>query len=169
MNEPSTQYRKGMNNNLPMQFVYNGLAEMHFRGRRWQIKNYQEWHRAAFTISVGLKHFGIINLHQYTLAEVVLPAELFDGCDGLLVVTEKEFFAFEEEYGRPDKMLSYLQNDLVEHFERLSRSEGLRQNISAENYYKDILQELGRFNAVMRDQPPISEYVGGFKFKEKEY
>ena len=152
-----------------MQFVYNGLAEMRFRGWSNQIKNYQEWHRAAFTISVGLKHFGIINLHQYKLAEVVLPAELFDGCDGLLVVTEKEFFAFEEEYGRPDKMLSYLQNDLVEHFERLSRSEGLRQNISAENYYKDILQELGRFNAVMRDQPPISEYVAGFRFKEKEY
>ena len=169
MNEPCTQYLKGMNNNLPMQYVYNGLAEIHFRGQRHKVKNYQEWHRAAFTISVGLKHFGIINLHQYKLAEVVLPAELFDGCDGLLVVTEKEFFAFEEEYGRPDKMLSYLQNDLVEHFERLSRSEGVRKNISAEYYYKDILQELGRFNAVMRDQPPISEYVGGFKFKEKEY
>ena len=77
-----------------MQYVYNGLAEIHFRGQRHKVKNYQEWHRAAFTISVGLKYFGIINLHQYKLAEVVLPAELFHGCDGLLVLTEKEFFPF---------------------------------------------------------------------------
>ena len=169
MTEPSTLYHKGMNNNLPMQFVYDGLAAMRFRGQRHKVKNYQEWHRAAFTISVGLKHFGMINLHQYKLAEVVLPAELFHGCDGLLVLTEKEFFAFEEEYGRPDKMFSYLQNDLVEQFERLSRSEGVRKNISAEYYYKDLLQELGRFNAIMRDQPPISKYVSGFSFKDKEY
>ena len=59
-----------MNNNLPMQYVYNGLAEIHFRGQRHKVKNYQEWDRAAFTISVGLKHFGIINLHQYKLRRV---------------------------------------------------------------------------------------------------
>ena len=169
MNEPCTQYLKGMNNNLPMQYVYNGLAEIHFRGQRYKVKNYQDWHRAAFVIFVGLKHFGMINLHQYKLAEVVLPTEFFYDCDGLFVVTEKQFFVFEEEYGRPDKMPSYLKNDLVEHFERLSRSEGVRKNISAESYYKDLLQELGRFNAIMRDQPPISEYVQGFRFKNKEY
>ena len=94
---------------------------------------------------------------------------MFDGCDGLLQKTKKAFSQFEAKHGRPNETLSFLHNDMIESFERRSKSEGVRKNLGAERHYKAMLTELERFFAIMRDQPPVEEHLNGFKFMNKEY
>ena len=136
---------------------------------QWMVPNYQDWYPAAFTLIIGLRHFSLVTEEQYQLARMVLPDALFDGCDGLQASTEKAFSQFESSYGRPNRTLSFSHNKMIESFERRSRSDGVRKDVGREYRYTEILTELERFFAIMRDQPPIEEHLRRFSFKNKEY
>jgi len=162
-----------MRKRCPLDYVYQITVGDYFArmggAGQWMVPNYQEWHPAAFTITIGLRHFSLATEEQYQLASAVLPDALFDGCDGLLKKTKKAFSQFEAKYGRPDESLSFLHNEMIESFQGRSTSEGVRKNLGGERHYKQMLAELERFFAIMRDQPPVEEHLRRFSFKNKEY
>ena len=162
-----------MSYNDPLDTVFHDTVMDYFSkmggAGQWMVPNYKDWHPVAFTLTVGLRHFGAATEEQYQLARKVLPSALFDGCDGLAEKTEKAFLRFEKLYGRPDKALSFSDNKLIEGFEKISRSDGVRKDMGREYRYKGILSELERFFAVMLDQPSITDHLHGFSFRHKEY
>ena len=162
-----------MNEPCPLDYVYQITVGDYFArmggAGQWMVPNYQDWYPAAFTLIIGLRHFSLATEKHYQLARAVLPDSLFDGCDGLLEKTKKAFSQFEAKHGRPDETLSFLHNEMIESFEGISKSDGIRKNLEAEYHYKAMLTELERFFAIMRDQPPVEEHLRGFSFKNKEY
>jgi hypothetical protein len=162
-----------MNEACPLDTIFHETVMDYFSrmggAGQWMVPNYQDWYPAAFTLIIGLRHFSLVTEEQYQLARMVLPDALFDGCDGLLASTKKAFLQFEAKYGRPDETLSFSHNEMIESFERRSRSEGIRKDLGRERHYKQMLAELERFCAIMRDQPPIEEHLRRFSFKNKEY
>ena len=162
-----------MNEPCPLDTVFHETVMDYFSrmggAGQWMVPNYQDWHPAAFTLIIGLRHFSLATEEQYQLARMVLPDALFDGCDGLQASTEKAFSQFESSYGRPNRTLSFSHNKMIESFERRSRSDGVRKDVGREYRYTEILTELERFFAIMRDQPPIEEHLRRFSFKNKEY
>ena len=162
-----------MNEACPLDNVFHETVMDYFSrmggAGQWMVPNYQDWHPAAFTLIIGLRHFSLVTEEQYQLARMVLPDALFDGCDGLLASTKKAFLQFEAKYGRPDETLSFSHNEMIESFERRSRSEGIRKDLGCERHYKQMLAELERFFAIMRDQPPVEEHLRRSSFKNKEY
>ena len=162
-----------MNKPCPLDTVFHETVTDYFSrmggAGQWMVPNYQDWHPAAFTLIIGLKHFGAATDEQYELAKKVLPSALFDGCDSLLANTKKAFLAFESRVGNPQNTLSFSNNKLVDDLERVSKSDGVRKDVGREYRYTEILTELERFFAIMRDQPPIQEHLRRFSFKNKEY
>ena len=162
-----------MNEACPLDTVFHETVMDYFSrmggAGQWMVPNYQDWHPAAFSLIIGLRHFSLATEEQYQLARMVLPDALFDGCDGLQASTEKAFSQFESSYGRPNRTLSFSHNKMIESFERRSRSDGVRKDVGREYRYTEILTELERFFAIMRDQPPIEEHLRRFSFKNKEY
>ena len=96
-----------MRKRCPLDYVYQITVGDYFArmggAGQWMVPNYQEWHPAAFTLIIGLRHFSLATEEQYQLARAVLPDALFDGCDGLLEKTKKAFSQFEAKYGHPDE------------------------------------------------------------------
>ena len=162
-----------MRKRCPLDYVYQTTVGDYFArmggAGQWMVPNYKDWYPPAFTLIIGLRHFSLATEEQYQLGREVLPDPLFDGCDGLLQKTKKAFSQFEAKHGRPNETLSFLHNDMIESFERRSKSEGVRKNLGAERHYKAMLTELERFFAIMRDQPPVEEHLNGFKFMNEEY
>ena len=162
-----------MNEACPLDTVFHETVMDYFScmggAGQWMVPNYQDWHPAAFTLIIGLRHFSLATEEQYQLARMVLPDALFDGCDCLQASTEKAFSQFESSYGRPNRTLSFSHNKMIESFEQRSRSEGIRKDLERERHYKQMLAEIERFFAIMRDQPPIEEHLRRFSFKNKEY
>ena len=161
-----------MRKRCPLDYVYQITVGDYFArmggAGQLMVPNYQDWHPAAFTLIIGLRHFSLATEEQYQLARAVLPDALFDGCDGLLEKTKKAFSQFEAKHGRPDETLSFLYNEMIESFEGRSKSDGIRKHLGAERQYKAMLAELERFFAIMDEQPPIEEHLNGFKFMNKE-
>ena len=144
-----------MNEPCPLDTVFHETVMDYFSrmggAGQWMVPNYQDWHPAAFTLIIGLKHFGAATDEQYELAKKVLPSALFDGCDGLLANTKKAFLAFESRVGNPQNTLSFSNNKLIDGLERVSKSDGVRKDVGREYRYTEILTELERFFAIMRD------------------
>lgn len=118
---------------------------------QWMVPNYKDWYPAAFTLIVGLRHFGVATEEQYRLARKVLTKAFFDWCDGLLDKTEEAFLQFESRFGRSENTLSFSDSKLIEGTKIISRSEGIRKDTGWEYRFKEILAELERFFAVMKD------------------
>ena len=74
-----------MNEPCPLDTIFHETVMDYFSrmggAGQWMVPNYQDWHPAAFTLIIGLRHFSLASEEQYQLARMVLPDALFDGSD----------------------------------------------------------------------------------------
>jgi len=160
---------------LHFQYVYETIAVDYF-GRMggagtWMVPNYSDWHPAALTILIGLKHFKAITDIEYKTAKIVLPSELFEKCDGLADRVSVAFEQVEEQLGTPKRQPSFDENDLMRHLrEQIEASEkSTRHAEDRARHYGEILSNLERISSVVRELPPLEEHLRGFRFRQKAY
>jgi len=161
----------------PLQFqqVYETIALDYF-GRMggagtWMVPDYSEWHPAALTILIGLKHFKAITDIEFKTAKIVLPSELFEKCDKLAERVLVAFENVEERLGTPAGTLSFDENDLVRHLRAQIDpiEQSTRHPEARAGHYGKILFNLERISFIIRELPEIENHVRGFRFKNKAY
>ena len=161
----------------PLQFqqVYETIALDYF-GRMggagtWMVPDYSEWHPAALTILIGLKHFNAITDIEYKTAKIVLPSELFEKCDGLAERILVGFKKVEEQLGAPDRQPSFDENDLMRYLqEQTDPSEkSTRHPENRAKHYGNIVSNLERISSVVKELPAIEDHVRAFRFRHKAY
>ena len=160
---------------LHFQHVYETIALDYF-GRMggagtWMVPDYSDWHPAALTILIGLKHFKAVTDIEFRTAKIVLPSELFEKCDGLAERILVGFKKVDEQLGTPDRQLSFDENDLMRHLrEQIEASEkSTRHAEDRARHYGEILSNLERISLVVRELPPLEEHLCGFRFRHKAY
>ena len=137
----------------------------------WAVPNYDDWHPAALTIVVGLKHFNAISEAEYSTAKAVLPSELFQKCDKLADRVLLSFKKTEERLGQPREILSVEQNDLTRYLREQAdpNNRSTRHPEARARYYTKIVENLERLFLVMKELPPLEEQIRGFRFRHKAY
>ena len=160
---------------LHFQHVYETLALDYF-GRMggagtWMVPNYSDWHPAALTILIGLKHFKAITGIEFETAKIVLPLQLFEKCDRLADRVSVAFEKVEEQLGTPERQPTFDENDLM----RYLREQADPNNRSTRNpearakHYGDIVSNLERISSVVKELPAIEDHVRGFRFRHKAF
>ena len=160
---------------LHFQQVYENVALDYF-GRMggagtWMVPNYSDWHPAALTILIGLKHFKAITDIEFETAKIVLPSQLFEKCDQLSDRVSVAFEKVEERLGTPDRPLSFDENDLMLHLREQTNhiEQPTRHAEDRARHYGEILSNLERISSVVRELPPLEEHLRGFRFRHKAY
>jgi len=160
---------------LHFQHVYETIALDYF-GRMggagtWMVPDYSDWHPAALTILIGLKHFKAIKDIEFETAKIVLPSELFEKCDRLAERILVGFKKVEEQLGTPEGQPSFDENDLM-HYLREQTNPSEQSTRHAEDrarHYGEILSNLERISSVVRELPPLEEHLRGFIFQHKAF
>jgi hypothetical protein len=137
----------------------------------WMVPNYSDWHPAALTILIGLKHFKAITDIGFETAKIVLPSQLFEKCDRLSDRLSVAFEKVEEQLGTPERQPSFDENDLMRYLREQTKhiEQPTRQAEDRARDYGEILSNLERISSVVRELPPLEEHLRGFRFRHKAY
>jgi hypothetical protein len=135
------------------------------------VSDYSEWHPAALTILIGLKHFMAITDIEYKTAKIVLPSELFEKCDGLAERILVGFKKVEEQLGTPDRQPSFDENDLMRYLREQTdpTEQSTRHPEARAKHYGNIVSNLERISTVVKELPAIEDHVRGFRFSHKAF
>ena len=135
------------------------------------VPDYSDWHPAALTILIGLKHFKAIKDIEFETAKIVLPSELFEKCDRLAGRILVGFKKVEEQLGTPDRQPSFDENDLMRYLqEQTDPSEkSTRHPENRAKHYGNIVSNLERISSVVKELPAIEYHVRGFRFRHKAF
>jgi len=160
---------------LHFQQVYENVALDYF-GRMggagtWMVPDYSDWHPAALTILIGLKHFKAIKDIEFETAKIVLPSELFEKCDGLAERILIGFKKVDEQLRTPDRPFSFDENDLMRYLREQAdpNNRSTRHHEARAKHYGNIVTNLERISSVVKELPPIEDHVRGFIFQHKAF
>lgn len=160
---------------LHFQHVHECIALDYF-GRMggagtWMVPDYSEWHPAALTILIGLKHFKAITDIEFETAKIVLPSQLFEKCDRLADRVSVAFEKVEEQLGTPERQPTFDENDLMRYLREQAdpNNRSTRNPESRAKHYGNIVSNLERISSVVKELPAIENHVRGFRFRHKAF
>jgi len=160
---------------LHFQQVYETISLDYF-GRMggagtWMVPDYNDWHPAALTILIGLKHFKALTDIEFETAKIVLPSQLFEKCDQLADRVSVAFEKVEEQLGTPERQPTFYENDLMRYLREQAdpNNRSTRHPEARAKHYGNIVSNLERISSVVKELPPIEDHVRGFIFQHKAF